>query len=302
MTLSSSYCLMRRWTSSAGRLSILDRSAGVRKACSSRSFNSGSMTSDILSQWRIRRKLISSAESGMVRPEMAPGEGVTRAGFQVTLKLAGATAVSERHVADEFPRAVLRSISGTAFVVIFEAAFEIVGEADVGFRWMVQATEEVDVMHGDVIQAEVRRRPFFAKATKGNFRSSSESWSGRRDSNSRPLAPHASALPGCATSRTLTKWHFLTVHYCHLILLLYTGAMKRSKSEQTGPWLKTSYANLIRYVPSGTYFARIRIQGKLIVKSLKTDAISVAKLRLGDLEKGERQNVELRAAAVTGKM
>lgn len=27
-------------------------------------------------------------------------------------------------------------------------------------------------------------------------------WSGRRDSNSRPLAPHASALPGCATPRT----------------------------------------------------------------------------------------------------
>src|SRR5208283_436628 len=27
-------------------------------------------------------------------------------------------------------------------------------------------------------------------------------WSGRRDSNSRPLAPHASALPGYATART----------------------------------------------------------------------------------------------------
>src|SRR5688500_5215603 len=26
-------------------------------------------------------------------------------------------------------------------------------------------------------------------------------WSGRQDSNLRPLAPHASALPGCATSR-----------------------------------------------------------------------------------------------------
>lgn len=29
-------------------------------------------------------------------------------------------------------------------------------------------------------------------------------WSGRRDSNSRPLAPHASALPGCATPRQRT--------------------------------------------------------------------------------------------------
>jgi hypothetical protein len=36
-------------------------------------------------------------------------------------------------------------------------------------------------------------------------------------------------------------------------------------------WLKTSYANLIRYTPSGIYFCRIRVQGKLIRKSLKTD-------------------------------
>ena len=28
-------------------------------------------------------------------------------------------------------------------------------------------------------------------------------WSGRRDSNPRPLEPHSSALPGCATSRPL---------------------------------------------------------------------------------------------------
>ncbi len=78
--------------------------------------------------------------------------------------------------------------------------------------------------------------------------------------------------------------------------------MKRSQDEQKGPWQKTPYANLIRYVPSRTYFARIRIQGKLIVKSLKTDSIAVAKLRLGDLEKDERQNAEHRAAVTTGKM
>ena len=29
-----------------------------------------------------------------------------------------------------------------------------------------------------------------------------ESWSGRPDLNGRPLAPHASALPGCATPRS----------------------------------------------------------------------------------------------------
>src|SRR3569832_2018877 len=37
-----------------------------------------------------------------------------------------------------------------------------------------------------------------ARSTDGPFRL----WSAWRDSNSRPLAPHASALPGCATRRS----------------------------------------------------------------------------------------------------
>ena len=32
-----------------------------------------------------------------------------------------------------------------------------------------------------------------------------ESWSGRLDSNQRPLEPHSSALPNCATPRTGTR-------------------------------------------------------------------------------------------------
>jgi len=78
--------------------------------------------------------------------------------------------------------------------------------------------------------------------------------------------------------------------------------MKRSQDEQKGPWQKTQYANLIRYIPSNTYFARIRIRGKLIIKSLKTDSVAVAKLRLGDLEKNERQTAENRDVVATGKM
>src|SRR6266404_4830788 len=67
-------------------------------------------------------------------------------------------------------------------------------------------------------------------------------------------------------------------------------------------WSKTQYANLIRYVPSGKYFARIRVQGKLILKSLKTDRVSVAKLRLADLEKDERQKAESQTVITNGKM
>jgi hypothetical protein len=67
-------------------------------------------------------------------------------------------------------------------------------------------------------------------------------------------------------------------------------------------WQKTQYANLIRYVPSGTYYARIRIRGKLLRKSLETDLVSVAKLRLSDLEKTERQAGESSDSVANGRM
>ena len=50
-------------------------------------------------------------------------------------------------------------------------------------------------------------------------------------------------------------------------------------------WVKTPVANLVRYKPSGIYFARARIRGKLFRQSLKTDLMSVAKLRLRDFIK-----------------
>jgi len=62
----------------------------------------------------------------------------------------------------------------------------------------------------------------------------------------------------------------------------------KAPQEPNDPWQKTQYANLIRYKPSKTYFARIRIGGKLIRRSLKTKVLSVAKLRLGDLKKKEQ--------------
>jgi integrase len=67
-------------------------------------------------------------------------------------------------------------------------------------------------------------------------------------------------------------------------------------------WQKTQFSNLIRYVPSGNYFARIRVRGKLIRKSLKTDVLTIAKLRLGDLEKNEREAAESNEAVFRGRM
>jgi len=76
--------------------------------------------------------------------------------------------------------------------------------------------------------------------------------------------------------------------------------MKEPRADET-LWQKTQYANLIRYKPSKKYFARIRINGKLIRRSLKTSVLSVAKLRLGDLEKKERQLAEHQTAAADGR-
>ena len=73
-------------------------------------------------------------------------------------------------------------------------------------------------------------------------------------------------------------------------------------AEPDKDWQKSQYANLIRYVPSGTYYARLRVKGKLIRKSLKTDLISVAKLRLADLEKAEREAAERQKETSQGKM
>lgn len=67
-------------------------------------------------------------------------------------------------------------------------------------------------------------------------------------------------------------------------------------------WQKTQFSNLIRYVPSGNYFARIRVRGKLIRKSLKTDVLTTAKLRLGDLEKNEREAAESNESVFKGRM
>src|SRR6185369_9844685 len=83
-----------------------------------------------------------------------------------------------------------------------------------------------------------------------------------------------------------TKLMFKNLRFAkNLILRADTVYVKTAKKVDGQMWQKTPYAILIRYEPSKTYFARIRIGGKLIRRSLKTGVISVAKLRLRDLEK-----------------
>src|SRR5258708_37930955 len=82
-----------------------------------------------------------------------------------------------------------------------------------------------------------------------------------------------------------------------LILILDTASMKRTTAapDNARLWQKTQFSNLIRYSPSGTYFARLRVNGKLIRKTLKTDVLSVAQLHLTHFEKFYRQHAATHA-------
>lgn len=83
--------------------------------------------------------------------------------------------------------------------------------------------------------------------------------------------------------------------------------MRETKTEKkdasrSSPWKKTSVANLVRYEPSGAYYARLRVAGKLTWKKLDTDVFSVATLRLADYVQEQRQGAERERDITSGKM
>lgn len=67
-------------------------------------------------------------------------------------------------------------------------------------------------------------------------------------------------------------------------------------------WQKAPVANLYRYVPTGIYYARPRIKGKEKSKCLKTDKLSVAKLRLADFIRAEQRKASASGNLINGKM
>ena len=67
-------------------------------------------------------------------------------------------------------------------------------------------------------------------------------------------------------------------------------------------WESTTVQNLIRYRPSGTYFARFKVGGKLVRQSLETAVFSVAKQRLPDKIRDYRSRHESVKAFAGGKL
>ncbi len=81
--------------------------------------------------------------------------------------------------------------------------------------------------------------------------------------------------------------------------------MKQSKNESNSAktvWKRTKVQNLLRNSESGKYYARFKVGGKQKWLTLKTDVYSVAKLRLSDVIKRERQRLERVNARDVGRM
>jgi integrase len=75
-----------------------------------------------------------------------------------------------------------------------------------------------------------------------------------------------------------------------------------TKSKADVEWVKTPYPNLIRYKPSGNYFGRVRVNGKLIRRSLETHVLTVAKLKLSDFLQDHRRLAINKGESVLGEV
>src|SRR5215208_6599022 len=79
------------------------------------------------------------------------------------------------------------------------------------------------------------RSPEKQKGLQSTKTESPEGWSGRLDSNQRPHAPQACALPGCATSRVpdLVSCQRTKVKLTHLARPLFSCSSKESNSRSS---------------------------------------------------------------------
>ena len=81
-----------------------------------------------------------------------------------------------------------------------------------------------------------------------------------------------------------------------------TTSPLQTKRKADADWVKTPYPNLLRYKPSGTYFGRVRVNGKLIRRSLDTHVLTVAKLKLSDFLHDHRWLAANKGQSVKGEV
>jgi hypothetical protein len=111
------------------------------------------------------------------------------------------------------------------------------------------------------------------------------------ESNRRHEDFQSSALPTELPSQYAHTEHLASTWQeaiCAFTRPVVRSLRARAQNGQRSLWAKGSVPNLFRYAPSGVYYARFRCRGKEIKRSLKTNRVSVARLRLMDVLKGER--------------
>jgi hypothetical protein len=84
--------------------------------------------------------------------------------------------------------------------------------------------------------------------------------------------------------------------------LVKTSQTEHKPVKKTGRYARTPYTNLVRAVASGAFVARFRVGGKLIRRSLNTNVLPVARLRLADIEKQERHLMESAHNVAAGRL
>lgn len=85
-----------------------------------------------------------------------------------------------------------------------------------------------------------------------------------------------------------------------------TGAKARKnhaeRRSKDGKWRSfPKVPGLLQYVASGAYFGKLKVQGKQIRRSLKTDVFTTAKLRLGDFIKEQHRKAARPVAGTFGE-
>ena len=104
------------------------------------------------------------------------------------------------------------------------------------------------------------------------------------------------------TCEAFANSHLIFLCRFYVFKLCKTVCLSPQSLEKKSVWQKTSYANPVRNQSSGNYFARIKVNSKLIWNTLKTEKLSVARLRLADFVTDQRQPQGRNQEAVGGKL
>jgi excisionase family DNA binding protein len=117
---------------------------------------------------------------------------------------------------------------------------------------------------------------------RNSLQHSRKNWRRGSESNRRIEVLQTSALPLGYRALTNAKLNLRT-QILLALAIFYTGFLRfdHGSGQSKKKWERTNVTNLLRNGQSGTYYARVKVNGKEKWRTLKTKVFSVAKLKLG---------------------